>query len=57
MGKVFSAQIPVADQLEGEASGQEKKRKIWKDLLKQVNVVSLTAIEKYILNQKFKMFD
>lgn len=34
----------------------KKKRKRWKDLLKQVNEVSLTAIEKYILNQKFKMF-
>lgn len=39
--------------LEGEASRQGKK----KNLLEQVNVVSLTAIEKYILNQKFKMLD
>jgi len=39
------------------ASRWEKKTKIrCKDLLKQANVVSLTTIEKYILNQKFKKF-
>lgn len=51
--------MPVTVGLEGEASRQrgEKKKKKLNYLLEQVNVVSLTAIEKYILNQKFKILD